>query len=219
MLLSYSEENYLKSIYHLSMVEHAYYTTTNSIAGYLAIKPASVTSMLIKLRKKSLIEYERYGKVTLTQSGKQTAIQIIRKHRLWETFLVEKLSYSWEEVHEIAEQLEHIQSQTLIDRLDKYLDFPTHDPHGDPIPSAIGELAQASSCQWEQTIEGTKYEIIAVSDRSKKLLKEITQKGLQIGTRLTLVKRENEGVLISFSNKQNENLTNELLSIITIKAI
>lgn len=136
---SYTEENYLKSIYHLSLTGEGS-VSTNSIAAALNTKAASVTDMLKKLAEKQLINYAKYQGVSLTGEGKNIAINIVRKHRLWEFFLVEKLKFKWDEVHELAEELEHITSVELIDRLDQFLDFPKYDPHGDPIPDNKGRI-------------------------------------------------------------------------------
>lgn len=138
--LSYTEENYLKGLFKLTIeLGDKEEAGTNEIAAHLGVKPASVNDMLKKLKDKKLIQYERYGKSSLTKEGKKRAIEIVRKHRLWETFLHEKLAFNWDEVHEVAEQLEHIQSKKLIDKLDQFLEYPSIDPHGDPIPNAKGE--------------------------------------------------------------------------------
>lgn len=138
-MLTYTEENYLKAIYHLSG-EDQREVSTNAIAEALLTKPASVTDMLRKLADKSLVHYVKYQGVSLTRKGRKEALLVVRKHRLWEVFLVDKLKFNWDEVHEMAEQLEHIQSTILIDRLDAFLDYPSFDPHGDPIPDQKGEL-------------------------------------------------------------------------------
>lgn len=139
-VLSYTEENYLKGLFKLTLdIGAKEEAGTNEIASHLGIKPASVNDMLKKLKDKKLIKYEKYGKSSLTKEGKKLAIEIVRKHRLWETFLFEKLAFSWDEVHEVAEQLEHIQSKKLIDKLDQFLNYPAKDPHGDPIPNSKGE--------------------------------------------------------------------------------
>jgi len=130
MKYSVSKENYIKAIFHLQQEQES--VTTNALAEALQTKPASVTDMLKKLKTQKLLQYEKYRGVKLTTDGRKVAIQIIRKHRLWEYFLVEKLQFGWEEVHEIAEELEHISSKKLVDRLDEFLDFPQNDPHGDP---------------------------------------------------------------------------------------
>ena len=132
-----SEENYLKVIYHLSNLSPKG-VNTNAIAGMLDTKASSVTDMLKKLSDKELVDYQKYQGVFLTEKGKLNAKMIVRKHRLWEVFLVEKLGFAWDEVHEVAEELEHIRSEKLINQLDKFLNFPSFDPHGDPIPNAKG---------------------------------------------------------------------------------
>src|SRR6201990_2370199 len=133
-----AEENYLKSIYHLSL--DAVNVSTNQLAAFLNTKASSVTDMLKKLSDKGLINYTPYQGVTLTAAGEKIAVNIIRKHRLWEYFLVEKLGFKWDEVHEMAEEMEHISSNELIDRLDKFMGFPKYDPHGDPIPDCDGHF-------------------------------------------------------------------------------
>lgn len=134
-----TEENYLKAIFHLEEENHKM-VSTNAIAEKLQTKASSVTDMIKKLAEKQLAHYIKYQGVTLTEKGKETAIEIVRKHRLWEVFLVEKLNFSWDEVHEVAEQLEHIKSKKLIQQLDLFLGSPTSDPHGDPIPDANGNM-------------------------------------------------------------------------------
>ena len=132
-MLTYTEENYLKALLKSTFENGTNKAGTNELALLLVVKPATVNHMLKKLKEKELVDYEKYGKIKLTNKGKKIALYIIRKHRLWETFLYQKLEFSWEEVHEVAEQLEHIQSEKLVDKLDKFLDYPEFDPHGDPI--------------------------------------------------------------------------------------
>ena len=135
---SQSEEDYLKAIYHLEMDYDS--ISTNSVADYLNMKPSSITDMLKKLADKKYINYQKYKGSSLTRKGKLIALSIIRKHRLWETFLVDKLGFGWDQVHLIAEQLEHIKSEELIENLDDFLGNPKYDPHGDPIPNKEGEI-------------------------------------------------------------------------------
>ncbi len=135
---SQSEEDYLKAVYHLEAENLS--VSTNSLASYLNMKPSSVSDMLKKLAEKKYINYQKYKGTSLTKKGKLIALKIIRKHRLWESFLVDKLGFSWASVHSIAEQLEHINSEELIDKLDEFLDFPKYDPHGDPIPAKNGSI-------------------------------------------------------------------------------
>ena len=144
--MTLSEEDYIKAIYHLGMVSNKT-VSTNAVADQMETKPSSVTDMVKKLSDKGLVNYKRYKGVSLTELGKKTALSIVRKHRLWEVFLVEKLNFSWDEVHDVAEQLEHIKSDKLVDRLDKHLGYPQVDPHGDPIPSKKESLKKPSkSC-------------------------------------------------------------------------
>ena len=137
--LSKSEENYLKSIFNLSEFGNKQ-VTTNSISKILNIEPASVTDMIKKLSKKNLIYHEKYKGSTISKSGIKIALQIIRRHRLWEVFLYDKLNFKWDKIHDIAEELEHVSSEELIDNLDKFLKYPKIDPHGDPIPNKLGEM-------------------------------------------------------------------------------
>src|SRR5215218_3993071 len=140
LMLSSTEENYLKALLHLTLISDKEEAGTNEIAAYLGVKPATANDMFKRLKEKKLIRYEKYGKVSLVEKGRMLATDVLRKHRLWETFLYEKLEFTWDEVHEVAEQLEHIQSDKLIEKLDKFLNYPQFDPHGDVIPNAKGEM-------------------------------------------------------------------------------
>jgi DtxR family Mn-dependent transcriptional regulator len=156
-MLSFTEENYLKTLISITLKEESRGEAgTNELAEKLGLKPSTVNDMLKKLKEKKLIEYEKYGKIKLTDEGYKIGIYIIRKHRLWETFLVEKLKFSWDEVHELAEELEHIQSEKLIDKLDEFLGFPAHDPHGDPIPQRDGIIKQRSLFLLSELVDGQK---------------------------------------------------------------
>ena len=137
--MTHSEENYIKGIYHLSQGGKTA-ISTNALAGQMETKPSSVTDMIKRLSEKGMVHYKKYQGVHLTEKGTRQALKVIRKHRLWEVFLVEKLDFTWDEVHEVAEQLEHIDSEKLIDRLDDLLDYPDYDPHGDPIPDKDGRF-------------------------------------------------------------------------------
>src|SRR5215204_5861291 len=138
-MLSFTEENYLKTIYRLSD-GGTESVATNSIAEAMNTKAASVTDMIKKLSGKNLISYEKYYGVKITKAGRSAALSVVRKHRLWETFLVEKLNFNWDEVHDVAEQLEHIQSPLLIEKLDEFLSHPIADPHGHAIPDKNGKI-------------------------------------------------------------------------------
>jgi DtxR family Mn-dependent transcriptional regulator len=182
---SFTEENYLKTIFHLSEKSDAP-VATNSISEVMGNKAASVTDMLRKLAEKGLINYVKYQGVSLTKKGRETAIAIIRKHRLWEVFLVEKLGFKWDEVHDIAEELEHIKAPELVDRLDTFLGHPTHDPHGDPIPNSHGEFQQNEWIILAKMNPGQTGILSGVSEHSTVFLQYLEQQGLLLGTRIKL---------------------------------
>lgn len=186
-MLSFTEENYLKAVLKVSLQSEA---GTNKVAHILNVKPATATDMLKKLKEKKLVDFERYGKISLTQTGRSKAVEIIRKHRLWETFLSTKLGFSWDEVHEVAEQLEHIQSSKLIDRLDEFLGFPAFDPHGDVIPKANGDFELQQQVSLSDVNVGTTCDISGVKDSSPAFLKYVSQLGLKISDRITVVSRQ-----------------------------
>jgi DtxR family Mn-dependent transcriptional regulator len=179
-----AEENYLKSIYHLSL--NAGNVSTNQIAALLNTKAASVSDMLKKLADKALVNYAKYQGVTLTPTGEKIAVNIIRKHRLWEYFLVEKLNFKWDEVHEMAEEMEHISSKELIDRLDKFMDYPRHDPHGDPIPDSNGNFKPNDLIAVVDAKIDTKGIISGVRDHSAAFLQYLEKQQLTIGKRITI---------------------------------
>ena len=164
---STSEENYIKAIYHLQKDKAV---TTNELAAELKTRPASVTDMMKKLRTKKLVHYEAYRGFRLSSEGRKLALIIIRRHRLWEFFLAEKLKFSWNEVHAVAEDLEHVSSKKLIDKLDEFLGFPRFDPHGDPIPDANGKLETSKQvCLTELPLNKTAV-VCYVSDQSTEML-------------------------------------------------
>src|SRR5690554_1850211 len=169
--LTQSEENYIKAIYYLQKVLDKP-VGTNDLANRMDTKASSVTDMVKRLSEKSYIIYEKYKGCELTESGEAVALKTIRKHRLWETFLVEKLNFGWEEVHEIAEQLEHIQSVKLTNRLDEFLNYPKFDPHGDPIPDQYGLITKREETHKLIDLElETPAVVIGVADSSASFLK------------------------------------------------
>jgi DtxR family Mn-dependent transcriptional regulator len=182
---SFTEENYLKVIYHLSQDNHP--VQTNAIAEKTQTKAASVTDMLKKLAEKELVNYVKYQGVTLTEKGSLSAINIIRKHRLWQVFLVEKLNFKWDEVHDVAEELEHIKSKLLIERLDEFLEYPKVDPHGDPIPDRHGNFADLSFIQLNNLKINESGTITGVSEHSSPYLKHLEKLGLTLGKRVAIV--------------------------------
>lgn len=189
MLLSQTEENYLKAIYSLGYANSNKVSTT-LISAELNTKASSVTDMIKKLADKDLVHYKKYQGVSLTEIGRDIAIEIVRKHRLWEVFLVNKLHYNWDEVHELAEQLEHIKSETLIDKLEAFLDFPTHDPHGDPIPDRNGNIEHHKNMMLSSIENGDSCVVIGIKDSSDPFLKFLDKLHIKLGSHLKVVSKE-----------------------------
>jgi len=218
MKYSSSKENYLKAIFHLQ--EEDGMATTNALAKELDTRAASVTDMLKKLKTQKLLLYEKYKGFRLSPEGRKVALQIVRKHRLWELFLVEKLKFGWEEVHEMAEELEHLSSKKLIDRLDEFLDFPKSDPHGDPIPDSNGKIPvtkQISLMRLNQNIQAI---VSNISDQSSEMLDLLKHKGIALGTKLEIRKKfpfdnsfelriRNQAITISENVAKNVFVTHE----------
>lgn len=188
-ILTHSEENYLKEIFHLSGEEQLK-VSTNALADKLNSKASSITDMLKKLGEKKLVSYQKYKGCSLTAKGEKIAIQIIRKHRLWETFLVNKLNFGWDEVHDVAEQLEHIRSVKLIDSIEEFLNHPKFDPHGDPIPDKEGNINyMESKINLSESAVNTIVEVVSVDEDSLKLLKYLDELQISIGSVLTVHNR------------------------------
>ena len=185
MDFSSTEENYIKSIFHLSE-DGDENISTNDIARSVNATAASVTDMLKKLKQKKIITYEKYQGVRLTKEGETIAKSIVRKHRLWEVFLVEKLGYSWDKIHDIAEQLEHIRSEEMIDKLDRFLGFPKFDPHGDPIPDASGNIKAVKQILLSKMKVGDKGKVVGVKDSSSKLLQHLDSLEIHLGTTIEI---------------------------------
>jgi len=205
MNLSVAEENYIKSIYKLQEGDVA--VSTNAIAYELDTKPASVTDMAKKLKEKKLIDYEKYQGITLSPEGRKAALQIVRRHRLWECFLVDKLAFSWEEVHELAEELEHVRSEKLINRLSDFLGNPVIDPHGDPIPDANGKLAKPRPQTSLDQANAKRLVVTAVTDQSTALLAFLNAKGIKLGTQLEIVAHYEYDNSIEIKLKQQPAIT------------
>ncbi|OAZ03904.1 iron-dependent repressor IdeR [Flavobacterium succinicans] len=189
-MMTHSEENYLKAIYHLTVQLEAE-VPTNAIAEMMETKASSVTDMLKKLADKALINYIKYQGVSLTDKGRHAAKMIVRKHRLWEVFLVEKLAFTWDEVHDIAEQLEHIKSEQLINKLDDFLGNPTEDPHGDPIPDAQGKIAKTEKLLLSELAESETAICVGVKDSSADFLQYLNKQKIALGAVIKVLGREN----------------------------
>jgi DtxR family Mn-dependent transcriptional regulator len=184
---STSEENYIKAIFHLQ--QQVGTVSTNEVARELKTRPASVTDMMKKLKTKKLLHYQPYQGFHLSQEGKKVALGIVRRHRLWEFFLAEKLNFSWDEVHEVAEHLEHVSSIKLIDKLDEYLGFPRVDPHGDPIPDGEGKIRSSNQRCLLDVEPGKIVTVSHVSDQSSAILELLKHRKIGIGTKLEIKKK------------------------------
>ena len=187
--MTLSEENYLKAIFHLAKDKNDG-VPTNSIAEEMDTKASSVTDMLKKLSEKELVNYKKYQGVQLTEKGRLHALKVIRKHRLWEVFLVEKLNFSWDEVHEVAEQLEHIQSEKLVAELDVLLGFPKVDPHGDPIPDKNGHLQTTAKVLLSNLQVGDKGICVGVKNSSKEFLQYLDKLSIALGNEIEVLSKE-----------------------------
>lgn len=202
-MFTLSEENYLKALYHLATISKNE-ISTNALAKKLATKASSVTDMVKKLAAKKVVVYEKYQGVTLTSFGKKEAANIVRKHRLWELFLVEKLNFSWDEVHDVAEQLEHVKSKKLIDELDAFLGFPKQDPHGDLIPDENGNLHPIKKSLLFSLETGESGICVGVKDSSAVFLQFLDKQEIALGKKITILEKEpfDGSVLVKINDKE-----------------
>ena len=217
--MTFSEENYLKTIYHLTTATGEE-VSTNAIAEKIETKASSVTDMLKKLAEKDLVNYVKYQGVSLTEKGNLSAKMIVRKHRLWEVFLVEKLDFSWDEVHDIAEQLEHIKSEKLIHKLDNFLGNPTEDPHGDPIPNVHGKIIKKEKQLLSEISEKQVGICVGVKDTSSEFLKYLDKQGIALGSKIELVSKEtfDLSLKIRVDNKEFA-ISNKIASNLFVKQV
>ena len=208
-MLSHSEENYLKVLLLITN-GGAGSAGTNELAAHMDVKPATANDMLKKLKEKKLVHYEKYEKTTLTSIGKKYAIEVLRKHRLWETFLYEKLGFTWDEVHEVAEQLEHVQSKKLIDKLDGFLHHPKFDPHGDIIPNLRGSITVPFKKTLADVAPGQRCKMVAVKDDSVSFLKHVVKLGLGINSSIKVLAKDEYNDTIQIErNGSKLNVTEE----------
>jgi DtxR family transcriptional regulator, Mn-dependent transcriptional regulator len=184
MEITLTEENYIKAIFSISRSGAEGGVSTNQLSEHLNNKAASITDMLKRLSDKKLIHYRKYQGVVLSTAGEKVALDIIRKHRLWEVFLLDKLDFSWDEVHDIAEQLEHVRSDELVNRLAAYLGNPRFDPHGDPIPDSQGEMRHIKAHPLSECRKKGGYIFTGVTDHSKFFLRHLSSIGLKIGSKI-----------------------------------
>ncbi|WP_121667236.1 metal-dependent transcriptional regulator [Mesonia aquimarina] len=187
--MTLSEENYLKAVYHLEST-FPEGVPTNAIAEEMKTKPSSATDMIKRLAEKDLLAYKPYQGAKLNPTGRNHAIKVIRKHRLWESFLVEKLNFSWDEVHEIAEQLEHIKSDKLIRELDNFLGNPKTDPHGDPIPDEDGNIEIIQKRVLSELEKGDEGICVGVNDSSSAFLQYLDKNEISLGKKIEILEKE-----------------------------
>lgn len=212
---SFTEENYLKAIFKINEKSNKA-ASTNAIAARIQTSAASVTDMLKRLAEKELINYQKYKGVTLSNTGNKIATNLIRKHRLWEVFLHQKLNFSWEKIHDIAEELEHIKSESLIQRLDNYLGNPRFDPHGDPIPNAEGRFMIRNQISLDQLSKGKKGVLVGVKEHQTEFLEYLNQLNIKLGSEFEVVEiisfdhsmrvKNEEGEMLQLSSAISKNL-------------
>ncbi len=217
--MTLSEENYLKTIYHLTQSNQSE-VSTNAIAEKMETKASSVTDMLKKLADKNWIFYKKYQGVSLTQQGLLAAKMIVRKHRLWEFFLVDKLHFAWDEVHDIAEQLEHIKSEQLINKLDDFLGNPTRDPHGDAIPDRQGNIIAIEKVLLSEVAPGQACQCVGVKDSSAAFLKYLDNHKIALGTSIKIVSIEEFDLSLKVQvNEQTHVISNKIANNLYVKII
>ena len=218
--LTKSEEDYLKALFQLLIEDDSNKVGNNQLADYLKVSPASTNNMVKKLRAKKYVVSEKYGKLDLTEEGKTIAVRLIRKHRLWETFLCNYLNFTWDEVHEVAEQLEHVKSHKLIDELDRFMDFPTKDPHGELIPNAKGEYSVLPKVMLSSLSAGDVCKLVAVNDGSVNFLKYVSEIGLALSSEIKIleVREFDKSIKIQF-NDVIETVTRKFADNVFVKII
>ncbi|MBZ4190983.1 metal-dependent transcriptional regulator [Niabella beijingensis] len=215
--LSPTEENYIKAVYHLEREGQT--VTTNHLSEFLKTAAASVTDMLKKLKQKKLVHYRAYYGCNLTDNGRKQALMIIRRHRLWEYFLSKKLGFSWNEVHDIAEELEHVGSTSLINKLDAFLGYPRFDPHGDPIPDEEGHIIKTQHRLLSEVPAHTPVEVVQIGDQSATILEILSEKNIRIGTLIEIRKRfsYDQSLEIRAGSKHITQISKELSRNILVK--
>jgi DtxR family Mn-dependent transcriptional regulator len=219
MAISFTEENYLKVIHRLSEATQED-ISTNAVAEQMQTKAASVTDMLRKLADKGWVNYQKYQGVRLSPTGEKIALSIVRKHRLWELFLVEKMGFNWDEVHEIAEQLEHIESDELVNKLDEYLGFPKTDPHGDPIPNKDGILPDLAYSQLSEIKANKTCKLMGVAQDSTVFLQLLTKLNLSLGAKLDIqeINEFDRSIFVSINDAAPIFISHEVAKNILVKS-
>ena len=216
---SIAEENYIKSIYHLQQADEN--VSTNALADRLKTKPASITDMLKKLQGKGLINYNKYKGFRLSKEGNKAALIIIRRHRLWEYFLVDQLQFNWEDVHEVAEQLEHVSSRKLVDKLDAFLGHPRFDPHGDPIPDSNGRINARHQMPLLSLPLNTAAVITSVTSQSSDLLTFLSSRKIKLGTKLEVRRRLDfdNSLEVKIKNRQSLHISEQVANAIQVNPL
>jgi len=216
---SVTEENYIKAIYHLGMKTEV--VNTNQLADALQTKAASVTDMLKKLKRKKLVSYTPYYGCALTPKGTSLAMLIVRRHRLWEYFLSEKLGFNWQEVHDVAEELEHVGSEELVSKLDAFLGYPKVDPHGDPIPDSKGKISEVNLLSLVDYTMNKPGFVVKIGEQSSALLEVLEQKRISIGARIKVLQKTafDQSMEIKINNKYTAHISKELAENIFIKTV
>jgi DtxR family Mn-dependent transcriptional regulator len=219
MAISFTEENYLKVIHRLSEATQED-ISTNAVAEQMQTKAASVTDMLRKLADKGWVNYQKYQGVRLSPTGEKIALSIVRKHRLWELFLVEKMGFNWDEVHDIAEQLEHIESDELVNKLDEYLGFPKTDPHGDPIPNKDGILPELAYSQLSDIKANKTCKLMGVAQDSTVFLQLLTKLNLSLGAKLDIqeINEFDRSIFVSINDAAPIFISHEVAKNILVKS-
>jgi DtxR family transcriptional regulator, Mn-dependent transcriptional regulator len=214
----YAGENYLKVIYKLSLSGDTR-ISTKSIAEKISTKPSSVTDMIKKLADRKLINYNKYKGVILTRKGEMIAVNLIRKHRLWEEFLSVYLGFNWDEVHDLAEELEHIKSDLLTDKLDKLLNYPKSDPHGDPIPDRRGIFPYPESIKLSELEESGRGVVVGLVSRETSFLEYLNQLAVHNGTEIEILNRNRFDLtaMVLIDGKMNSQLSQKVSENILIR--
>ncbi|MFY0606753.1 MAG: metal-dependent transcriptional regulator [Cyclobacteriaceae bacterium] len=206
-MISSTEENYLKAVYALSQQENQ--VSISDISAYLEVSKPSINSMIKNLQAKALVKYEKYKPIELTAKGKEIAALVVRKHRLTEMYLVNQMGFGWEEVHQIAEQMEHIKSPALFDRMDELMGYPKTDPHGSPIPDKQGKITTRALIPMSECEVGKEVRLVALENSSDDFLAFLNSREISLGISIRLISKEpfDRSITVDYLNKQNEVLS------------
>ena len=210
-------ENYLKTIYHLSN-GNTHVVTNKQLASTLNVNPATITEAVRKMDALNLVKYEKSYGTQLTTQGTKKALAIVRRHRIWETYLAQELGFGWDEVHEIAEELEHVSSEKLIQKLFQKLGNPLYDPHGDPIPDEKGKFHKIEFIKLSEAKTGRKYHLSGVADHTGTFLKFLDKNKLKIGDQITVLEIESfDGSMLIECNGKELRLSLQMVLNLLVK--